>query len=114
MNKQMVAQLLNAAAKASEDFSREDRPLNTSKESFTVCKIEPQETTAYVYFKKNTGKLAVAFFYHVNTRGGEWRYWFVRASDIVGMQQAAQILCEVERHNFPLNYNINVALEVEK
>jgi hypothetical protein len=114
MNKQLAGDLLSAAARAADDFSREDRALNTSKETFTVYKILPQETTAYVYFKKNTGKLAVAFFYHVNTRGGEWRYWFPRASDAIGMLKLPEILCQVEEHNFPLNYNFNRELEVEK
>lgn len=104
MKKDLVHKLHAKAQEIAKAFSNPDREFNYSKETFTVAEIRPlSEATAVILFKKNTGKIGLAFAYWTNGRGGKWNYFFPTDSHVLGMKKVAAILDQVEQHNFPLN-----------
>lgn len=99
-----AARLLPAAAEeCAKAFSSTERMKNYNKETFLVAKIEPLSgKTAAVYLKKNTGKLALFFFYF---RGdGRWCYFCPDYDHVYGMEEFGKLLRGIEKFNFPLNY----------
>ena len=104
MKKTVALTLSKKAKEVAWNFSQ-PRELNPTNETFELKEIIPlSETTAYAKFLKSSGKLAVAFFYFLNNQGGHWEYFFPTDSHIIGMSCMNSVLREVERHNFPLNF----------
>jgi len=105
MKKNLALSLRESAEKVAFNFSRTDRAMNYTKETFTVQSIHPlSESTAYVQFKKNTGKIGVAFFYHINMSGGTWKYFFPTYDHCVGAEKLRDVLHQVEQENFQYNF----------
>ena len=105
MKKVVALALKKSAEKVAFNFSRPDREKNVNNEVFTVKSIHPlSESTAYVQFQKNTGKIGVAFFYYVNTRGGRWYYFFPTYDHCVGAEKLRDVLHDIEQENFPHNF----------
>ena len=105
MNKKRALSLRQKSDEVAYNFSRPDREQNYSKEIFTVGKITPlSETTASVEFKKNTGKVGMAFFYWINMAGGQWKYFFPTYDHCVGAEKIRELLHNIEISNFPYNF----------
>ena len=105
MKKEIAIKLRIAAEKASEVFSDPQRPLNTNKETFSVDKVTPlSESTAAVTFCKDARKFALAFFYYLNTSGGQWRYFFPSDSHLLGMGMMSQAKQCIEVANIGFNW----------
>lgn len=106
MNKEIAKELKVAVDKTAALFSRTDREGNFNKETFEVEEIIPtSDHTAVVKFKKNTGKIGLAFFYYI-ARGASkgWKYFFPTDSHITGMRAFELIKFEVERENYKFNF----------
>lgn len=104
VKKEIAIRLRAKALEVAKTFSNPERAHNPTAEVFELEGIEPtSEDTAAVYFKKNTGKRALAFFYWVNAGSGEWRYFFPTDSHILGMLEFKDRKVAVEAVNFPLN-----------
>jgi hypothetical protein len=104
MKKDLARKLNAKAQEIALAFSNPDREFNHGKETFIVSEIKPlSEVTAAILFKKNTGKIGMAFCYWTNGGGGKWNYFFPTDSHVLGMGKVAPLLNEVEEHNFPLN-----------
>lgn len=101
----MAKSLERRAQEVAEMFSRSDRGGNPMGETFAVRDIVVlSEITACVIFHKSTGKRAVAWFYYIRSRAKpRWEYFFVAYSHLVGLTRVADILHEIEQHNFNLS-----------
>ena len=105
MKKQVAISLREKADQVAFNFSRPDREKNVMNETFTVKSIHPlSESTAYVQFKKNTGKVGVAFFYYINMKGGVWLYFFPKYDHCVGAEKLRDVLHDVEQETFQYNF----------
>ena len=101
----MALSLREMADKVAFNFSRTDRDKNHSNETFRVKSLHPlSESTAYVQFIKDTGKIGIAFFYHINMAGGVWRYFFPTYDHCVGAEKLRDVLHQVEQENFKYNF----------
>lgn len=82
-----------------------DRERNFNGESFSVHEIIPtSDHCAIVYFKKNTGKIGLGFFYYIpNGKTSGWKYFFPTDSHINGMSSISFFKLEVERLNGKFN-----------
>ena len=68
MNKQIAKALGKAARDVADNFSDKTREGNYKGETFSVHEIIPtSDQTAVVFFKKNTRKLGMGFFYYINS-----------------------------------------------
>lgn len=106
MNKKIAKELDEFSKVIAERFSRTDREGNVSQESFTVQEVIPtSDHTAVINFKKNTGKIGVAFCYYINKGMSKgWKYFFPTDSHLNGFQAFLFYKLEAERHNFKLNF----------
>ena len=105
MKKELALKLKVKADEIAKNFSRTDREFNFSKETFEVNSIKPlSETTAYIEFRKSSGKIGIAFCYWINMAGGQWRYFFPTYDHCVGMEMLKDELKKIEQANFPLNF----------
>jgi hypothetical protein len=103
MQKQMALALRREAENVAQMFSRTDRGANYDNETFSVedITITSEITAAVTFSKEPTGKKAVAWFYHINSRRKpRWEYFFVTYSHLVGMNRVSKILHDIEQHNF--------------
>ena len=67
MKKEIAIELNEFAGKLALRYSRKDREGNLNKETFHVQEVIPtSDHTAVVRFKKNTGKVGLAFCYYIN------------------------------------------------
>lgn len=106
MQKMVAQKLSERATHVASMFSLPDREKNTTGETFEVEKICPlSEYTAYVIYRKNTGKVAVAFFYYLQTGGGRWEYFFPSDSHIIGMGAFGKIKMDIENENWSKNFD---------
>ena len=87
MNKERAKELNVFCNTVAERFSNKSRQGNINNETFSVDEIIPtSDDSAVVNFKKNTGKLAVAFCYYINRgRSKGWKYFFPTDAHVVGM-----------------------------
>ena len=87
-------------------YSRTDREGNSNKETFHVQEVIPtSDHTAVVRFKKNTGKVGLAFCYYINRGMSKgWKYFFPTDSHINGFHAFLYYKLEVERENFDKNF----------
>lgn len=106
MNKEIAKELKTAVDKTAYLFSKADREGNFNKETFEVEEIIPtSDHTVVVKFKKNTGKIGLAFFYYIVKGASKgWKYFFPTDSHITGMRAFELIKFEVERENFKFNF----------
>ena len=105
MNKKIAKELDKFSKVIAERFSRTDREGNVSQESFTVQEVIPtSDHTAVINFKKNTGKIGVAFCYYINRgRSKGWKYFFPTDSHVNGMQAFHFYKLQAERTNYSKN-----------
>lgn len=102
MNKQVFLNLESNAKSVAEKFSNKNREYNHNNETFQVESIYPMsDNTATVIFKKNTGKRAAAFFYHI--RNKYWQYFFPKDDHILGMMTFNYYKQQIEDHNRQYN-----------
>lgn len=106
MNKNIALELKQFANVIAERFSKFDRQGNKNKETFSIDSIIPtSDHTAVINFKKNTGKLGIAFCYYIpNGISKGWKYFFPTDSHINGFQAFIFYKLEVERHNYNKNF----------
>lgn len=106
MNKNIALELKQFANVIAERFSKPDRQGNKNKETFSIESIIPtSDHTAVINFKKNTGKLGIAFCYYIpNGISKGWKYFFPTDSHINGFQAFIFYKLEVERHNYNKNF----------
>jgi hypothetical protein len=108
MKKFVAQELQRRSAFVAELFSKKDRPLNTTGESFSVDTITVlSETTAAVTFRKDTGKFAMAFFFYLHTDSGRWEYFFPTDSHLLGMGLMCQAKQLIEHANYGFNFGEN-------
>jgi len=101
LQKALAKKLRDFADEVACRFSQPSREFNYNQETFHVQKIRPlSETTACVYFKKSSGKMAIGFFYWLASQGGQWKYFFPTESHVHGMKTLADCLLEVEAENW--------------
>lgn len=105
MNKERARELNEFANTIAERFSNFNRTGNVNNELFTVEEIIPiSDDSAVINFKKNTGKLAVAFCYYINKgRSKGWKYFFPTDSHLSGFHAFQYYKLEAERKNFKHN-----------
>ena len=106
MNKQVAIELFKFANEVAERFSNKDREGNFNNERFQIEEVIPtSDHTAVARFKKNTGKIGLAFFYYI-PRGMSkgWRYFFPTDSHINGFRAFELEKYQVEKENFKHNF----------
>jgi len=106
MNKQIAHELNKFSKKIAEKYSRKDREGNFNGETFSVDEIIPtSDHTAVINFKKNTGKIGVAFCYYINRGMSKgWKYFFPTDSHVNGFQAFLYYKLDAERRNFDKNF----------
>tara|TARA_R110001583_G_scaffold74567_3_gene206473 strand:+ start:1027 stop:1350 length:324 start_codon:yes stop_codon:yes gene_type:complete len=106
MNKERAVELKDFATVVAERFSNFNRSGNQNNETFSVDEIIPiSDDSAVINFKKNTGKIAVAFCYYINRgRSKGWKYFFPTDSHINGFFAFQYYKLEAERKNFDKNF----------
>jgi hypothetical protein len=106
MNKDIAKELDLECKEVARRFSNANREGNFNKETFEVEEIiSMSDHTATVVFKKNTGKLAAAFFYYIAKGYSKgWRYFFPTDSHINGLAAFHYFKLEVERKNYDKNF----------
>jgi len=110
MNKAIAKELKIAADQVAENFSRKNREMNYNQETFEVHEIIPtSDHSAIVSFKKNTGKMGLAFFYYINRGMSKgWRYFFPTDSHINGFRAFEYYKYQVEKDNYIHNFNEDI------
>jgi hypothetical protein len=106
MKKIIAVELCRKAKNVAIQFSSTQRSKNFNEETFEVDYIRPlSEYTAAVYFKKNTDKRAIAFFYYVASGDGYWQYFFPSDSHILGMSMFGSLKADIEVENWNKNFD---------
>mgnify|MGYP003118931249 CR=1 FL=1 len=107
MNKERAKELQVFCNTIADRFSNKTRSGNVNNETFSVDEIIPtSDDSAIINFKKNTGKLAVAFGYYINRgRSKGWKYFFPTDAHVVGMNAMSYYKLEAERKNYKMNFN---------
>ena len=104
MTKDRVNKLNQKAREIAEMFSNPNRQFNFNKETFTVEFIQPlSEMVAAIYFKKTSGKIALAIAFWKNNKGGHWDYFFPTDSHVLGFRKMEKLLESVEEYNIGKN-----------
>ena len=104
MKKDRVQKLNLKAKEIAEMFSNPNRQFNFNKETFTVEFIQPlSEMVAAIYFKKTSGKIALAIAFWKNNKGGHWDYFFPTDSHVLGFRKMEKLLESVEEYNIEKN-----------
>jgi hypothetical protein len=106
MNKEIAKELDAFVKIVAERYSQTNRIGNFNSESFEVNEVIPtSDHTAVVYFKKNSGKIGLAFFYYI-ARGASqgWKYFFPTDSHINGFRAFEFYKFQIERENFKHNF----------
>ena len=106
MNKEIAKELKSFVNHIANRYSKKDREGNFNNEEFKVDEIIPtSDHTAVVYFKKNTGKYGLAFFYYINRGASKgWKYFFPTDSHINGMQAFLFYKLDAEKRNYKHNF----------
>jgi len=106
MQKQIAKELDEFAKEICKRYSMKDREANYNNETFEINQIIPtSDHTAIIYFKKNTGKIGMAFFYYI-TKGKSkgWKYFFPTDSHITGMMTVLYYKLDIEKNNYKHNF----------
>ena len=106
MKKEISKELNKFSQVIAKRFSRPDREGNVSNETFIVEEVIPtSDHTAVINFKKNTGKIGVAFCYYiVKGKSKGWKYFFPTDSHVNGFQAFLYYKLEAERRNYNKNF----------
>lgn len=106
MNKERAKELNVFCITIAERFSNKTRSGNINNETFSVDEVIPtSDDSAIINFKKNTGKLAVAFAYYINRgRSKGWKYFFPTDAHVVGMNAMSYYKLQAERKNYKKNF----------
>ena len=106
MKKERAVELHDFAKTIAERFSNIKRVGNVNNETFTVDEIIPiSDDSSVINFKKNTGKIAVAFCYYINKgRSKGWKYFFPTDSHVHGFFAFQHYKLEAERYNYKHNF----------
>ena len=106
MNKEIAKELDNFSKIIAKRFSYSNREGNKSGETFEVEEVIPtSDHTAVIRFKKNTGKIGLAFCYYINKGVSKgWKYFFPTDSHINGFQAFLFYKLETERYNYKKNF----------
>jgi len=106
MKKEIAKELNKFSQVIAKRFSRPDREGNVSNETFIVEEVIPtSDHTAVINFKKNTGKIGVAFCYYiVKGKSKGWKYFFPTDSHVNGFQAFLYYKLEAERRNYNKNF----------
>ncbi len=109
MKKEIAKELNNFSKEIAKRFSRTDREGNASKETFMVEEVIPtSDHTAVINFRKNTGKIGVAFCYYINRGMSKgWKYFFPTDSHINGFQAFLYYKLDAERENYNKNFLVD-------
>ena len=105
MNKQIANELKDFSEDIARRFSNKEREGNFNNETFEVEEVIPtSDHTAVINFKKNSGKIGVAFCYYI-ARGYSkgWKYFFPTDSHLNGFQDFLYYKLEAERKNYKHN-----------
>ena len=105
MNKQIANELKDFAEDIARRFSNKEREGNFNNETFEVEEVIPtSDHNAVINFKKNSGKIGVAFCYYI-ARGYSkgWKYFFPTDSHLNGFQAFLYYKLEAERKNYKYN-----------
>ena len=106
MNKSLFESLKEKTIEVAARFSDPTRTKNYTQEQFTVDSIVPVcDTVAFVRFKKNTGKLALAVFFYVNSQYNNWYYFFPTDSHVLGFIGLREEKLKIEEHNAKIGDN---------
>ena len=105
MKKETALELREFANTIAERFSNSARACNHNNETFQVDEVIPtSDHSAVINFKKNTGKIAVAFAYYITKgRSRGWKYFFPTDSHVNGMQAFLFYKLQAERINYSKN-----------
>lgn len=106
MNKNIAIELKEFVTVVATRFSRKDREGNFNNEDFAVEKVIPtSDHTAVVRFKKNTGKVGLAFFYYIpRGKSKGWKYFFPTDSHVNGFKAFEFHKFIVEMENYDHNF----------
>ena len=105
MKKETAQELRAFAETIAQRYSNTARECNHNNESFGVDEVIPtSDHSAVINFKKNTGKIAVAFAYYITKgRSKGWKYFFPTDSHVNGMQAFLFYKLQAERINYKKN-----------
>lgn len=106
MQKKIAKELNKFSEEIAKRFSYSNREGNKNGETFEVEEVIPtSDHTAVIRFKKNTGKIGLAFCYYINKGVSKgWKYFFPTDSHINGFQSFLYYKLEVERSNYKKNF----------
>ena len=106
MDKGIAKELDTFSKEIARRFSIKDRAGNGNNESFSVDEVIPtSDHTAVINFKKNTGKIGVAFCYYIKKGSSKgWKYFFPTDSHLNGFQAFLYYKLEAERKNYDKNF----------
>lgn len=106
MQKEIAKELNKFSKEIAKRFSYSNREGNKTGETFEVEEVIPtSDHTAVIRFKKNTGKIGLAFCYYINKGVSKgWKYFFPTDSHINGFQSFLYYKLEVERNNYKKNF----------
>ncbi len=106
MQKEIAKELNKFSEEIAKRFSYSNREGNKNGETFEVEEVIPtSDHTAVIRFKKNTGKIGLAFCYYINKGVSKgWKYFFPTDSHINGFQSFLYYKLEVERSNYKKNF----------
>ena len=105
MQAQRAILLRRFAADFAAMLSNPDRPKNPGEIFRVVDIVVLSEMTAAIKMKKDTGKLALGWAYWVpRAYNPEWRGFCVTYQHLTGMEKVADLLHDIEQHNYWLNF----------
>ena len=106
MQKEIAKELKTFVNHIAKIYSNTDREGNYNNESFQIEEIIPtSDHTAVAYFKKNSGKIGIAFFYYIKRGQSKgWKYFFPTDSHINGFQSFLFYKLDIERKNYKHNF----------
>tara|TARA_R100000479_G_C6384734_1_gene202564 strand:- start:1203 stop:1586 length:384 start_codon:yes stop_codon:yes gene_type:complete len=109
MNKQIAKELNEFSKTIAKRFSYKDREGNINNETFVVDEVIPtSDHTAIINFKKDSGKIGVAFCYYIaKGKSKGWKYFFPTDSHVNGFQAFLYYKLDAERRNYNKNFLVN-------
>ncbi len=101
MQKRKIKKLHETAQHIAKVFGDPERKKNYTDGEYSVEKVTPLSSdSAVVVLRQSNDVLSVVFCYWLNTRGGEWRYFFPTEAHVAGMQRLPEIMQQVDEQNF--------------
>tara|TARA_R100000808_G_C2152407_1_gene161824 strand:+ start:993 stop:1376 length:384 start_codon:yes stop_codon:yes gene_type:complete len=106
MNKQIAKELNEFSQTIAKRFSYKEREGNVNNETFIVDEVIPtSDHTAVINFRKDSGKIGVAFCYYIaKGKSKGWKYFFPTDSHLNGFQAFLYYKLDAERKNYNKNF----------